>query len=66
MPLREQGSQVWAGEGPEVGLLGAGMSCVGAARLVGTAAAPEVGLSPGSAPPSFPAISWEWGSPPQS
>lgn len=30
MPIREQGYQVWAGEGPDVGLLGAGMSCVGA------------------------------------
>lgn len=37
--------------------LGARMSCVGAAKLVGAAsAAPEVGLSQGNAPP-FPAIS---------
>ena len=35
--------------------LGAGMSCVGAAKLVGAAsAAPEVGLSQGNAPPSLP------------
>lgn len=46
--------------------LGAGVSCEGAARPVGPAsAAPEVGLSHGSAPPSFPAISQERGSPPQ-
>lgn len=66
MSLREQGYQVWAREGPDmVSSMGRGV-CVGVARSVKpAAAAPEVGLSQGTAAPSFPVISWEWGSPPQ-
>lgn len=66
MSLREQSCQVWAREGPDMGSsMGRGV-CLGVARSVEpAAAAPEVGLSQGTATPSFPVISQEWGTPPQ-